>query len=203
MLDRVLESLLAISGIAAEGLTRDVGWRFLDAGRRIERAQHVIDALAATTVRAGVPEVDELVLESVLLTHESAITYRRRFQAAPHVAGVLDLVVHDRTNPRSLAYSLDRLLIDLAAVPFSWRSPEQRDHLLRDVAELETELDSVAAGSVVGADGRRARLAELLDSMRWRLRAAHVEIELVHFARPAPLRTQEDLWGSPNAANAP
>jgi uncharacterized alpha-E superfamily protein len=151
-------------------------------------------------VRAGSAEVDELVLESVLLTHESAITYRRRFQAAPQVTGVLDLVVHDRTNPRSLAYSLDRLLTDLEAVPFSWRSPDQRDHLLRDVADLETELDSVAAGSVVGVDGRRSRLAEALDSMRWRLRAAHVEIEQVHFARPAPLRSQTDLWGSPNAA---
>ncbi|MCG2800725.1 MAG: circularly permuted type 2 ATP-grasp protein [Cellulomonas sp.] len=200
VLERVLESLLAVSGIAAEGLTRDVGWRFLDAGRRIERAQHVLDTLSATTVRAGAVEVDELVLESLLLTHESAITYRRRFQAAPQVTGVLDLLVHDRTNPRSLAYSLDRLLVDLEAVPFSSRPPDQRDHLLRDVTDLEAELDSVAAGSVVGADGRRVRLAESLDSMRWRLRAAHVEIEAVHFARPAPLRTQTDLWGSPNAA---
>lgn len=199
VLERVLESLLAVSGIAAEGLTRDVGWRFLDAGRRIERAQHVLDTLSATAVRAGAADVDELVLESVLLTHESAITFRRRFQAAPQVPAVLDLLVHDRTNPRSLAYSLDRLLVDLEAVPVSSR-PVQRDHLLRDVTDLEAELDAVAAGSAVGPDGRRGRLAESLDSMRWRLRAAHVEIERVHFSRPAPLRTQTDLWGSPNAA---
>jgi uncharacterized circularly permuted ATP-grasp superfamily protein/uncharacterized alpha-E superfamily protein len=202
VLDRVLESLLAISGMAAEGLTRDVGWRFLDAGRRIERAQHVVDTLAATAVRAGAPEVDELVLESVLLAHESAITYRRRFQAVPQVTGVLDLLVHDRTNPRSLAYSLDRLLDDLQAVPFSWRSPDQRDHLLRDVTDLEAELDSVAAGAAIGAGGRRDRLVESLDSMRWRLRAAHVEVERVHFTRPAPLRSQTDLWGSSSATAA-
>ena len=78
----------------------------------------------------------------------------------------------------------------------------QRDHLLRDVTDLEVELDAVGAGAAVGPDGRRGRLAESLDSMRWRLRAAHVEIERVHFSRPAPLRTQTDLWGSPNAAGA-
>jgi len=194
-LDRVLESLLAISGIAAEGLTRDVGWHLLDAGRRIERAQRLVDMLAATIVVRRPADVEDLLLESVLLTTESAITYRRRHQSGTSVASVLDLLVHDRTNPRSLAFALDRLLADLEAVPAP-RSAAQRDHLLRGVADLVAELDTVAVGNEVSDDGRRVRLADALDSMLWRLREASDEIERVHFVRPAPSRALADLWGS-------
>ncbi len=194
-LDRVLEGLLAISGVAAEGLTRDVGWHLLDAGRRVERAQHVVDTLAATLLDRRAPDVDDLVLESVLLIHESAITYRRRNQSGLVVPAVLDLLVHDETNPRSLAFQLARLHDDLEAVPASWRAPDQRDHLLHDVTDLVAELDAVTVGTAV-TGARRVRLAESLDSMRWRLRAAADEIGRVHFARPAPSRVQEGIWGS-------
>ena len=57
------------------------------------------------------------------------------------------------------------------------------------------ELDAVTVGAAL-AGARRARLADSLDSMRWRLRAAADEIERVHFARPAPARAQEGIWGS-------
>ncbi|MDC7122570.1 circularly permuted type 2 ATP-grasp protein [Cellulomonas fimi] len=195
-LDGVLEGLLAVAGIAAEGLVRDVGWRLLDAGRRIERAQHLVESLQATLVDQRAVTVDRLVLESVLTTHESVITARRRYQGGARVPQVLDLLVLDRTNPRSLAYQLDRVQEDLAAVPVAGASTDQRDHLLGDVVALVEELDPVAV-SVVGTDGRRTRLAETLESMRWRLRSAADEIEKVHFVRPAPGQALEDLWDAP------
>ncbi|WP_148090516.1 alpha-E domain-containing protein, partial [Cellulomonas algicola] len=195
-LDGVLEGLLAVAGIAAEGLVRDVGWRLLDAGRRIERAQHLVETLQATLVDQRPVTVDRLVLESVLTTHESVITARRRYQGGARVPQVLDLLVVDRTNPRSLAYQLDRLQEDLAAVPVAGASTDQRDHLLGDVVALVEELNPAAA-SVVGTDGRRTRLAETLESMRWRLRSAADEIEKVHFVRPAPGQALEDLWDAP------
>lgn len=194
-LDGILESLLAISGIAAEGLTRDVGWHLLDAGRRIERAQRLVAMLKATLVEHRPAEVEDLLLESLLLATESAITYRRRHQSRTDVARVLDLLVHDRTNPRSLAFALDRLLADLESVPAP-RSATQRDHLLHGVADLVAELDTVVVGNEVSDDGRRVRLADALDSMLWRLREASDEIERVHFVRPAPSRALDDVWGS-------
>lgn len=195
-LDGVLEGLLAVAGIAAEGLVRDVGWRLLDAGRRVERAQHLVESLQATLVDQRPVTVDRLVLESVLTTYESVITARRRYQGGARVPQVLELLVLDRTNPRSLAYQLARLQEDLAAVPVAGASTDQRDHLLGDVVALVDELDP-AAVSVVGADGRRVRLAETLESMRWRLRSAADEIEKVHFVRPAPGQALEDLWDAP------
>ncbi|WP_426593594.1 circularly permuted type 2 ATP-grasp protein [Cellulomonas sp. McL0617] len=198
-LDKVLEGLLAVAGIAAEGLVRDVGWHFLDAGRRIERAQNLVESLSPLVERRPT-DVDALVLESVLLAHESAITYRRRHQTVPTVADVLELLLHDRTNPRSLAYQLDRLREALAVIPLGGRSPDQRDHLLSDVVDLLDELDTVAFAAAVTEDGRRARLAESLESMLWRLQATADEIERVHFVRVAPSQSLQDPWDARTGA---
>ena len=98
------------------------------------------------------------------------------------------------TNPRSLAYQLDRLQESLALVPLAGRAPDQRDHLLSDVVDLLAEVDPVAVAAAVTEDGRRARLAETLESMLWRLHSAADEIERVHFVRLAPSRALEDPW---------
>jgi len=188
-LDRVLEGLLAVAGISAEGLVRDVGWQFLDAGRRVERAQHLVESLLATLVDRRPRGVERLVVDSVLLTQESAITFRRRYQSDGGVAEVLDLLLLDPSNPRSLAYQVGRLRDGLAAVPGP--APE---HLLADVVDLLAELDPASAAATVSDDGRRTRLAETLDSILWRLRAASDEIERVHFVRPVPSRPLEDAW---------
>ncbi|MGY4644031.1 circularly permuted type 2 ATP-grasp protein [Cellulomonas sp. URHB0016] len=188
-LDRVLEGLLAVAGISAEGLVRDVGWQFLDAGRRVERAQHLVESLLATLVDRRPRGVERLVVESVLLTQESAITFRRRYQSDGGVAEALDLLLLDPSNPRSLTYQVARLQEDLAAVP--GRAPQ---HLLSDVVDLLVELDPVVAASTMSDDGRRTRLAETLDSILWRLRSASDEVERVHFVRPVPSRPLEDAW---------
>jgi uncharacterized alpha-E superfamily protein len=125
----------------------------------------------------------------VLLTQESAITFRRRYQSDGGVAEVLDLLLLDPANPRSLSYQVQRLREALAAVP--GRAPE---HLLSDVVDLLAELDTVTAATTVSDDGRRTRLAETLESVLWRLRAASDEIERAHFVRPVPSRPLEDVW---------
>ena len=191
VLDRLLEALLAVAGIQAEGMVRDVGWYLLDAGRRLERALYVVESLGATLVATRPDEVDAYVLESLLIAHESSITYRRRHSARPDVAHVLDLVLRDAANPRSLAYQVERLREDLAQVPSS-QSTEARDRLAQDVADLVAEIDVRAAGAVIG--GRRERLAELLESLRWRLRALSDEVAAAHFVHPTPSRALVDSW---------
>ena len=184
VLEQVLEGMHAMSGIAAEGLVRDVGWRFLDAGRRIERAQHVVEHLRSTLVEQRPAAVEGVLVDAVVLSHDSSITFRRRYSSGAGVAAVLDLLLLDRTNPRALAFQLDRLHDSLDTVPGA-------KHLLSDVADLVAELDPAA---VVETDGRRERLGETLESMAWRLSAAADEIERVHFARPGPSRALEDPW---------
>jgi uncharacterized circularly permuted ATP-grasp superfamily protein/uncharacterized alpha-E superfamily protein len=193
-LDRMLEALLAVAGIEAESLVRDGGWHLLDAGRRVERAQAVVSSLAATTPDVRPEAVETLVLESVLLTHESAVTYRRRARSRPTVPGVLDLLLLDETNPRSLAFQVDRLRDDLGRVPTPPGGADAQDRLLSDVAALLDELDPATVVATV-VDGRRTRLAELLDSLDWRLRAVADEVARVHFPHAAPSRAVAEEWG--------
>ncbi|WP_448630862.1 circularly permuted type 2 ATP-grasp protein [Cellulomonas soli] len=200
VLDRSLEGLLALAGITAESQVRDVGWRFWDAGRRLERAQRIVGTLAATLVPVRAPAVERLVLEAVALAHESAITYRRRHQAGPRVDTLLALLLQDPDNPRSLAFQVDRLREDLAAVPAPRQPADQRDHLVADVAALVAELDVRVLADAVGEPGgpharTRLRLAETLESMRWRLDAVGEEVERLHFVHLAPSRAFADTWG--------
>ena len=91
-------------------MERDSAWLFLDAGRRLERAQSLVRLLRSVLVdkRAGV--VEDLLVESLLKTSESLIVFRRRSGPIMQVAGAVDLLVYDVANPRSVIYQLDRLV---------------------------------------------------------------------------------------------
>ncbi len=114
---RILHGLLAIQGLAAENMVRDAGWHFMDAGRRLERSLQIVALLRATTTHVRDTPADSLVLESVLRVDESIITYRRRYRSHAQVDTVLDLLLLDPHNPRSLTYQLERLAEDLRQLP--------------------------------------------------------------------------------------
>ena len=202
VLDRTLEGLLAVAGIVAEGLVRDVGWHLLDAGRRLERAQHVVASLRRTLVEPLTRTVEAHVVDAVVLAHESSITFRRRYGDHTGVPAALDLLLLDESNPRSLASQLDRLGHDLAAVPVRGRPADERDRLLAQLRDLVAELDPATAAAI-DADGRRSRLADVLDSLHWRLLALSDEIEAVHVARPVAARALDDPWDAADEEAAP
>lgn len=182
---RLLEPLLSIAGILGEAMVRDVGWCLLDAGRRLERAQYIVETFAATLTADRDPGVDALVLESVLHAHESGITYRRRYQSRASIETLLDLMLMDDRNPRSLRFQLAKLQVALGEVPAPARGAGERDALLADVVDLLAEVDTHVLGAR-GADGTRSQLAEVLTAMAWRLRALGDEIARIHFTHPVP-----------------
>ncbi|GAA1877313.1 circularly permuted type 2 ATP-grasp protein [Pseudonocardia ailaonensis] len=175
-LNRILEGLLALAGIVTESLVRDAGWRLLDTGRRVERAQHVVALLAATLCAAPRGPADRLVVESVTIVAESVITHRRRHAGRPGVAPTLDLLLADRENPRAVAYQLDRLTDDLAHLPGP--VPGSLDATVRRLAEAD--LPAVAARDA--ADGTRPGLAALLAGLTADLDRLAVDIGAAHFA---------------------
>ncbi|MGA9321362.1 MAG: alpha-E domain-containing protein, partial [Xanthobacteraceae bacterium] len=63
---------------------------------------------------AGAPEGG---LEVLLEFADSQITYRQRYVMVAARAPVIDLVVLDPNNPRSVAFQLDRIEAHLAALP--------------------------------------------------------------------------------------
>ena len=111
--DRALKSLAAFSGLSQENMVRGAGWRFLDIGRRIERgiatcrfARHFAEATAPTDG-----------LDALLDLTDSQITYRSRYLLGASLQPVLDLVMLDPYNPRSVAFQIDRLDCEIAELP--------------------------------------------------------------------------------------
>jgi uncharacterized circularly permuted ATP-grasp superfamily protein/uncharacterized alpha-E superfamily protein len=146
--ERVLSGLLALSGIAGENMVRDPGWLLLDAGRGLERALQVLSLLRATLVVSYGPDVDRAVLEAALTSSESIVTFRRRYRGRSGVPAVLELLVVDASNPRSVAYQLQRMLTDLRAIPNT--SPTARPlRLLDRLVETVRLADLVALGTVL------------------------------------------------------
>jgi uncharacterized alpha-E superfamily protein len=115
LLNRLVQYLAAFSGMAMENMTRGYGWRFLDMGRRIERVRAINHLVQHLTVH-GDPEADG-GLELLLELADSTMTYRGRYHTAPQLARVLDLVLADESNPRSIAFQTARLGEHLAVLP--------------------------------------------------------------------------------------
>ena len=159
-LDRLVGSLAAFGGLTADSMTRGQGWRFLDMGRRMERALHMIRLVRGTLVSVAANEAP--VLEAVLEIADSSITYRRRYLSSVQVTPALDLLLADEMNPRSLAFQLADLTSHVDQLPRPdtqpGRTPEQRD-VLRAVTSLRLA-DVGALGAV--EDGRRPQLEALL-----------------------------------------
>ena len=65
LLTRVLEPLLALAGIASNGMVRDATWAFVDAGLRVERAQRTADRTARTIGSGLAPVMGGLGTDAV------------------------------------------------------------------------------------------------------------------------------------------
>ena len=149
-----------LAGIAAENMVRGGGWLFLDLGRRIERAAHTARDIGHA-LDQPLPRV-EAGLRLAIEFCDSAITYRTRYLSVLQPGPVLDLVLADPTNPRSVAYQLDAVERRLAEVQGMPEGDLARTAgALR--AEAEAMVEAVAAAEEPAAEAVRLppRLAAL------------------------------------------
>ncbi len=148
LIDELIVSLAALDGLIGESMTRTSAWRFLDLGRRLERASHTV-SLVQSLPDENPPEQGR-GLEAVLEVVDSLMTYRSRYLAAIHRAAALDLLLTDETNPRSLAYQLATIADHVGNMPrgdaHPLGTPEDRiaGSLLHGVRMVDVEDLSVA-----------------------------------------------------------
>ncbi len=189
LLNHILLALAAFSGLGIDSMSRGLGWRFLDAGRRLERAIH-ITSLLRTTVAA--PTVQEgPALEAVLEVADSSMTYRRRYLATLQAAPVVDLLLADETNPRSVLYQVRALAEHIEALPREAgqpRSPQQKV-LLEALAEIQ--LADVTEICTAGEDGERPRLRSLLERLGLLFPELSNSLWGIYLSHAAPARTSE------------
>ncbi|MEZ0306804.1 MAG: circularly permuted type 2 ATP-grasp protein [Ramlibacter sp.] len=103
---RVLETLsghtAAMTGAQTDRMSRDDGWRLLSTGRHLERLGFLSSSLGWAVETGAL--FDEGGFEAVVALFDSTITFHSQYQQRHDIPALLDLLVLDRDNPRSLAW---------------------------------------------------------------------------------------------------
>jgi len=193
-LNQVVISLAGLSGLVMESMTRGFAWRFLDMGRRLERAIS-LSSLLRTTLTTGCEREAQLV-EAVLDVADSGMTYRRRYSTGFQSAPAVDLLLADDTNPRSVLFQLHTIGQHMAVLPslssVGVKSKQQR-LLLATTTEVEL-CDVVDLCQLAPNSERRAGLFALLERLGHSLPALSdslTETYLYHANVARQLRSSE------------
>jgi len=203
LLDTLILDLSAFAGLGTESMTRGPGWRFLDMGRRIERAAAALQLLGFTLaaaqpqprgddgpaagpgIRADVLRLWEMLLDIA----DSHMTYRNRYHGVLAAAPLIDLLVIDETNPRSIGFQLAALAAHVSQLPRDASSPvlsgEERAVMSATSLLRLADVDALAA---TDADGARSQLGGLLSRIDASLRACSESIMHRYLVHAAPRR---------------
>jgi uncharacterized circularly permuted ATP-grasp superfamily protein/uncharacterized alpha-E superfamily protein len=191
LLDAGVSRLAAFSGLVSENMTRGHSWTFLDMGRRLERSLQMAGLLRGALVVELRPEGQ--LLETLLEIGDSSMTYRRRYLSTLQTAPVLDLLLADESNPRSLAFQLAALAESIDRLPrdpaVSARTPEQRLALAVLTEIRLADLESLARPD---SEGFRIRLEGLLGRVESELPVLSNLIAASYFSH---LETSRHLGG--------
>jgi uncharacterized alpha-E superfamily protein len=164
-------------------MTHGPGWRFLDIGRRIERGSFMVRLLRSMLVSGD----DTALLDAVLEVADSAITYRSRYLAALSLEPVLDLLITDETNPRSIAYQLAALEEHVSRLPRAGQTPvlaPEAKTVLKTLSAVRfADLDRLARSDSLG---RRGALDDLLGELELQLPLLADQLTLSYLAHARP-----------------
>jgi len=108
-----LQELASFAGLAQENMNRAAGWRFLEMGRRAERAINTVRFAR----QFAYDDAEAEDLDILLTLVDCQITYRSRYLIGPILAPVRDLVVLDPYNPRSVAFQVQALTEHILSLP--------------------------------------------------------------------------------------
>ncbi len=165
LLDQMVLTLSAFSGMEMENMIRGHDWRFIELGRRLERAMNLNNLLQLSLVERQPNE--DAILEALLQIADSSMTYRTRYFAAARPKGVLDLLVTDETNPRSLAFQIAEIAEHTQKLPAyateTTDSPGHEDSLVHEALSRLQMAEVNALAAVVESENRRPELEALLD----------------------------------------
>ncbi len=180
ILDQSVITLSAFAGTVMEGMTRGDGWRFLDIGRRLERALQMTELLRAGLASCG--EIGGGQLDALLDMTDSTLTYRSRYLSSMQADLLVDLVLLDEANPRSIAFQTIQLAEHIDQLPAT-RELVRRPAEARIALSLRNMLQLADVGELVRADaeGNWTNLDTLLMRVAGGLRDLSETLTRVYF----------------------
>lgn len=209
LLENTLASLSSFAGLVDEGMTRTLGWRFLDLGRRIERSWQTASMLKSFF--CGHRSDDVETLEALLTVTGSLMTYRNRYLSTFQIPVILDLLMTDTTNPRSIIYQLNRLNEHLEVMPGNdARALLTAEQKLGMSMANSVRLVDIYDVSELDRSGNRPQLQKVLarlDEQLPRLSDALSSRYLIHAGLPRHFGSssegQKSVYGSNASLNLP
>ncbi len=177
-LDRLAVQLSAISGAQGDRMTRDEAWRLLFVGRHIERLATLSNFLRVVARQKAISTHGgfDLLLE----LFDSTLTYRSLYPGRFQVPPLLDLLVVEPTNPRSLYGVYARLRNKLDDLPtpsaLAQRAP------LSSLLPAPSTLPPLDALCVMDADGLYPALIQLCEQLGGIVTALSNEISVRYFS---------------------
>jgi len=148
----LLRKLAGFSGLVHENMYRFAQWRFLEIGRRIERAIQMA-RITSWLTRKDAPDGS---LEMLLEIGDSVMSHRRRYSVSAGTQSAIELLVLDPLNPRSVLFQLAELREQLEKLPGSIHEG-QLSTTAKAALRLHTDL--VIAGPEIMTPQKLTKLA--------------------------------------------
>lgn len=168
-LDKAVTSMMTLSGFVLDGMTRGLGWRFLSIGRRIERLS-TLCSVVQVAIQAG----PNHGLDWLLDLADSTVTYRSRYLVAPEWLPVLDLLLRDESNPRSVGFQVKGLSEYIAKLEM------RHGRFASDV--MNPSLVALRGFDPRDLHPENERLSDLLDQLQRSAHAVSDELTLKFFS---------------------
>lgn len=196
-LNPLVTSLVALSGLMQESMVRDVGWRFIELGKRVERALQILNTVNTLITPVTEGSDERTVLTALLISMEILITYRRRHRARLSVELGLELVLLEAGNPRSLVFQFEQLQQHINKLP---PRPDKGLQLVaeeRVLLEALTSLKLSRLGVLLETEGKiRVELVTLIQRLETLLSEFSVIISDRYFDhRVDPQQLVTTYWG--------
>lgn len=164
-LEEIITLVAAVFGLCNETMPHHFGWRFMDIGRITERCIATVELLKLSMIHAQNPSPE--LWERVLSATDNLTVYRRRYRSQLYPTAILDLLLFDETNPRSVGYMLGRLQRQIEQLPHPENTPF-RSRETRLIIQANSHLHLVDLDSLSdleqSADARQA-LEKLLNEV--------------------------------------
>jgi len=131
----LLRKITGFSGLVHENMYRFLGWRFLTIGRSLERAMAMASLLAVMTDE----NAPDGALDFAVDVGDSTLSHRRRYTVRTGRPTVIDLLVLDGMNPRSIIYQLNELNAQIGLLPGATANG-QPSPLAREILRIQTDV---------------------------------------------------------------
>lgn len=191
LLDDLIASTVTFIGLNRESISREQGWTVMDAGRKIEQGILLANLLRATLVNRHAPQIAYNIQEAVLKSSESLVNYRYKYKEHLQLPLVLELMITDTDNPRSLIYQAIRIKRHFTNIPLPATSQDSGPNhidLSTELVELLKAADKDALSQIEKNSAIHRHLDTFLSNVYTLFCALPNSISKTYFKHAGPLR---------------